>query len=183
KLGVAVVTPEELTQFIRSETFGTKIKSLEEMREISASLKTRGKKVVFTNGCFDFLHVGHIKFLQAARSLGDCLVVGINTDASVRTIKGQGRPLIGENERADLLASLHWVDYVILFDGETPEPLLRALKPDILVKGKNLSEEEIVGHTLVKSYGGQVHRLPFFSSVSTSERLRHILENLKKDND
>ncbi len=179
KLGVAVVNPEELSAFIRGETFSTKLKSLDELRAIVRALKSSGKRVVFTNGCFDLIHIGHIKFLQAARTLGDCLIVGINTDASVRKVKGPGRPLISENERADLLAALHWVDYVVLFDETTPEPLLQALKPDILVKGKNLRPEEVVGYKLVKRYGGQIHRLRFFSNVSTSERLRGILENLK----
>lgn len=179
KLGVAVVSPEELVSFIRTETFGTKIKTLEELVEIIKGLKAGGKKVIFTNGCFDLIHIGHIKFLQEARSLGDCLIVGINTDASVRKVKGPGRPLIGENERADLLAALHWVDYVVLFDETTPEPMLRALKPDILVKGKNLRPEEIVGFEIVKDYGGEVRRLPFFSNISTSERLKDILKTLK----
>jgi D-beta-D-heptose 7-phosphate kinase/D-beta-D-heptose 1-phosphate adenosyltransferase len=156
-----------------------KIKTLEELVEIIKGLKVGGKKVVFTNGCFDLIHIGHIKFLQEARSLGDCLIVGINTDASVRKVKGPGRPLIGENERADLLAALHWVDYVVLFDETTPEPMLRALKPDILVKGKNLRPEEIVGYKIVKGYGGEVRRLPFFSNISTSERLKDILKTLK----
>lgn len=169
KLGVAVVKPEELASFIRSQSFSSKIKSLNEMVEIVKLLKSAGKKVVFTNGCFDLIHIGHIKFLQAARALGDCLIVGINTDASVRKVKGAGRPLIGENERADLLASLHWVDYVVLFDQTTPEPMLRAMKPDILVKGKNLQPDEVVGAKIVKGSGGTVHRLPFFSNISTSE--------------
>lgn len=180
RLGVAVVTPGELSSFIRSETFSTKKKSLEEMKVIVKNLKADRKKVVFTNGCFDLLHIGHIKFLQAARELGDCLIVGINTDTSVRRIKGKGRPLINETERADLLSSLHFVDYVVLFDETTPEPLLHALKPDILVKGKNLRLEEIVGNDIVRKYGGEVYRLPFFSNISTSDLLKNIFENLKK---
>jgi D-beta-D-heptose 7-phosphate kinase/D-beta-D-heptose 1-phosphate adenosyltransferase len=180
KLGVAVVTPEELASFIRMESFSTKRKTPEELQEIVKRLKTAGKKVVFTNGCFDLIHIGHIKFLQAARQLGDSLIVGINTDASVRRIKGEGRPLISETERADLLSALHFVDYVVLFDETTPKPLLHALKPDILVKGKNLRLEQIVGYDIVKKYGGEVYRLPFFDSISTSERIRAIFENLKK---
>ncbi|MBN1900517.1 D-glycero-beta-D-manno-heptose-7-phosphate kinase [Candidatus Sumerlaeota bacterium] len=180
KLGVAVVYPEELTSFIRSETYSAKMKTLEELKEILRRLKSEGGKVVFTNGCFDLIHIGHIKFLQEARKLGDCLIVGINTDASVRRVKGEGRPLISEMERADLLASLHWVDYVILFDETTPEPLLRALKPDILVKGKNLRMKDVVGHEIVNRYGGEVRRLPFFSNISTKEIIHHIFESLKK---
>lgn len=180
KLGVAVVYPEELTSFVRSETYSTKLKNPVELKEIILRLKSEDKKVVFTNGCFDLIHIGHIKFLQEARKLGDCLIVGINTDASVRRVKGEGRPLISEMERADLLAALHWVDYVVLFDETTPEPLLRALKPDILVKGKNLRPEEIVGHELVKKYGGEIRRLPFFANISTADRLRRIFETFKK---
>jgi len=180
KLGAGVVSPAELVSFIRRETFTTKFKSLDELKQIVAGLRTAGKKIVFTNGCFDMIHVGHIKFLQEARRLGDCLIVGINTDASVRKVKGEGRPLISETERADLLAALHGVDYVVLFDETTPEPLLRALKPDILVKGKNLHLREVVGHRLVQSYGGKVRRLPFFTGISTSKRLESLMENLKK---
>ena len=179
KIGVAVVTPDELASFIRSESFSSKFKSPAELKPIVVSLKSAGKKVVFTNGCFDLIHVGHIKFLQAARNLGDCLIVGINTDSSVQKLKGPDRPLISETERADLLAALHWVDYVVLFDETTPEPLLRSLKPDILVKGKNLKQDEIVGSSLVKNYGGKVQRLPFFTSSKTTERLRKLFENLK----
>ena len=180
RLGAAVVTPEDLASFIRMESFSTKRKTPEELREIVKRLKAGGKKVVFTNGCFDLIHIGHLKFLQAARQLGDSLIVGINTDASVRRIKGEGRPLISETERADLLSALHFVDYVVLYDETTPEPLLHALKPDILVKGKNLRLEQIVGYDIVKKYGGEVYRLPFFDSISTSERIRAIFENLKK---
>ena len=180
KLGVAVVTPEELSSFIRMESFSTKRKTPEELVEIVKRLKTAGKKVVFTNGCFDLIHIGHIKFLQAARQLGDSLIVGINTDASVRRIKGQGRPVITETERADILSALHFVDYVVLYDEATPKPLLHALKPDILVKGKNLRLEEIVGYDIVKKYGGEVYRLPFFANITTSDLLKNIFENLKK---
>lgn len=180
KLGVAVVTPEELSRFIRSRSFGTKFITLDNLKTVVQGLRAKGKKVVFTNGCFDLIHVGHIKFLEAARALGDCLVVGINTDDSVREIKGPGRPLINESERADLLAALHFVDYVILFDETTPEPLLRSLKPDILVKGKNLKSEEVVGHDLVKSYGGEIRLLPFFADVSTKDRLNEIFQNIRK---
>ena len=180
KLGVVVVKPDELASFIRSETFGSKSKSLDEMVEIVKHLKSSGKKVVFTNGCFDLIHIGHIKFLQAARALGDCLIVGINTDASVRKVKGPGRPLIGENERADFLSSLHWVDYVVLFDEATPEPMLRALMPDVLVKGKNHKPDEVVGAEIVKGSGGTIHRLPLFSNISTSEIFDMIKNQTRK---
>jgi len=180
KLGIAAVSPEELSSFIRTEIFTTKLKTLEDLQEITRRLKADRKKIVFTNGCFDLIHIGHIKFLQAARQLGDALIVGINTDASVKKVKGKGRPLISETERASLLSALPWVDYVVLFDETTPETLLKALKPDILVKGKNLKPREVVGHELVKSYGGEIKQLPFFSKVSTTQRLRSILSALKK---
>jgi D-beta-D-heptose 7-phosphate kinase/D-beta-D-heptose 1-phosphate adenosyltransferase len=175
KLGVAIITPNELLAFIREETGGEKRKSLQELQRIVHTLRNRGKKIVFTNGCFDLLHIGHIEFLQQAKRLGDCLIVGLNSDSSVRELKGPPRPILNETERADILAALHCVDYVTIFYENTPEPLIRALRPDILVKGKNVSPEEVVGHEIVKSYGGEVKRLPLFRNVSTSQLLEGIL--------
>jgi len=174
KLGVATVSPDELLAFIKEESYLSKCKSLPELQHIVRSLKSQGKKIVFTNGCFDLLHIGHIKFLEQARNLGDCLIVAINSDASVRRIKGPPRPIISADDRASILSALHFVDYVIIFEQDKPLSLIRAIQPDILVKGKNLEPEEIVGREIVQSYGGEVRRLPFFSNVSTEQIINSI---------
>jgi D-beta-D-heptose 7-phosphate kinase/D-beta-D-heptose 1-phosphate adenosyltransferase len=126
------------------------------------------QRVVFTNGCFDILHVGHIRYLQAARALGDFLIVGVNTDRSVQVLKGPGRPVQDETSRAEILAALGCVDAAILFDEETPEKLIRAVRPDVLVKGGDYKIETIVGASFVQSYGGQVKALEFVAGRSTS---------------
>ncbi len=127
-----------------------------------------GKKVVFTNGCFDLLHVGHVRYLQAARNLGDILVVAINTDAGVKKLKGPTRPVQTENDRAEILAALGSVDFTILFGEETPERIIQLIKPDILAKGGDWKIEQIVGAPFVQSYGGQVFSLEFIAGKSTT---------------
>lgn len=175
KLGVASVSPQELTAFIKGETYSTKRKNLQELTVLVKDLKNHGKKVVFTNGCFDLLHIGHIKFLQQARECGDCLIVALNSDSSVRALKGPPRPIIGENERADILAALNSVDYVTIFYEETPDAVISALQPDVLVKGKNIPLEEVVGREIVEAYGGEVRLLPVLHDISTSKLLEQIL--------
>jgi D-beta-D-heptose 7-phosphate kinase/D-beta-D-heptose 1-phosphate adenosyltransferase len=128
----------------------------------------RPPRVVFTNGCFDILHVGHVRYLKDARALGDLLVVGMNTDASVRTLKGPERPLNSENDRAEVLASMACVDYVVLFGDETPLSLIEQIGPDILVKGGDWPVEKIVGAKFVLAKGGEVKSLPFHQGHSTT---------------
>ena len=135
-----------------------------------------GKKIVFTNGCFDILHVGHVRYLEAARSEGDLLVVGLNSDSSVRSIKGDRRPLVNQDQRAEVLASLACVDYVVVFDEPDPLQLIRAVKPDILVKGADWTEENIVGAEFVKSTGGKIMRVELVSEASTTGIIDRILE-------
>ncbi len=135
-----------------------------------------GQKMVFTNGCFDLLHAGHVSYLFEARCLGDFLVVGLNSDNSLRRLKGQTRPIIPQDQRALILASLSCVDYVLIFEEETPENIIKSLCPDILVKGQDWPEEKIVGAELVISRGGKVVRLPFRYQISTSK----IIEQIKK---
>ena len=137
-------------------TLPSKLLSLEALKPVVAALKTSGKTVVFANGCFDLLHVGHIRYLQSARQLGDALVVGLNNDESVRRLKGPQRPLMPENERAEILAALACVDYVVLFQEPTVERLLRVLKPDIQCKGTDYTEETVPEREVVRSYGGRV---------------------------
>jgi D-glycero-beta-D-manno-heptose 1-phosphate adenylyltransferase len=128
----------------------------------------KNKKVVFTNGCFDLLHIGHIRYLQAARSMGDFLVVALNTDSSVKKIKGPSRPIQTENDRAEILAALSFVDFTFLFDDPTPEAVIKKIRPDILVKGGDWKVEQIVGSDFVKSNGGEVYSLPYVDGKSTT---------------
>lgn len=134
------------------------------------------KRVVFTNGCFDILHVGHVRYLKQARELGDLLVIGLNTDTSVRRLKGPTRPVQSEGARAEILAALACVDHVVLFDEETPEQLIQRVRPDVLVKGGDYSIATIVGAPFVQSYGGQVKVLPFSDGFSTTS----IIEKMQK---
>ncbi|MGE0631290.1 MAG: D-glycero-beta-D-manno-heptose 1-phosphate adenylyltransferase [Pseudobdellovibrionaceae bacterium] len=138
--------------------------------EIPSKLKDlrKGKKVVFTNGCFDLLHVGHIRYLQEAKQQGDLLVVAVNSDRSVKQLKGPTRPIQTENDRAEILAALGCVDCVLIFDEETPEKMIHAVRPDILVKGGDWKIDQIVGGEFVQSYGGQVLSLSFVNGKSTT---------------
>ena len=145
-----------------------KILSKDELLGERARLREAGQKLVFTNGVFDILHVGHVRYLEQARSLGDALVVAINSDASVRALKGAGRPLINEGERAEILAGLRAVNYVIVFDDVSPRSLIADLLPDVLVKGGDYSLDEIHGREEVEVAGGRVVSLPFVKDVSSS---------------
>jgi rfaE bifunctional protein nucleotidyltransferase chain/domain len=148
-----------------------------ELEELLGLLeKVRGKKkIVFTNGCFDLLHAGHADYLNKAKSLGDILVVGINSDASVRRIKGEKRPILPQQMRAYLLDNLKPVDYVVIFGEDTPLELIKAIKPDVLVKGADWDLERIVGADFVLSYGGRVERIAFSFDISTSKVIERIL--------
>ena len=134
-----------------------------------ASLRSAKKKIVFTNGCFDLLHVGHVRYLQEARALGDVLVVGINSDQSVKRLKGPTRPVQIENDRAEILAALGAVDFTVIFTEDTPENLIQQVRPDILVKGGDWKIDQIVGAPFVMSYGGQVMSLQFVDGKSTTK--------------
>ena len=135
-------------------------------------LRRRGRTVVFTNGCFDLLHAGHLALLERARSLGDVLVVGVNSDRSVRLLKGAGRPLVPLAERMEMLAGLRVVDYVVPFDAATPARLVALLRPDVLVKGGDYRRSEIVGRRTVEAYGGRVVTVPLRRSRSTTDLIR-----------
>ena len=138
-----------------------------------------GRKVVFTNGCFDLLHQGHARYLAAARRLGDALVVGINSDDSVRRIKGEKRPLLPEDERAELIASLECVDLVIIFAEDDPGALIAALKPKVLVKGADWPKEKVIGRETVEAGGGEVKNLPLVAGRSTTKVIEEILKKYK----
>ncbi len=139
-----------------------------------APRRAAGARIVFTNGCFDLLHPGHVRYLAAARACGDVLVVGLNDDASVTRLKGPGRPVLGLDERAEVLAGLASVDHLIVFGDDTPLALIRALSPDVLVKGADWAEEDIVGRADVLAHGGRVERVAVVPGVSTSEIVRRI---------
>jgi D-beta-D-heptose 7-phosphate kinase/D-beta-D-heptose 1-phosphate adenosyltransferase len=178
KLGTSTVSPAEIIDAVAlaHSDSDSKIKNRDVLALLIEAEKARGKRVVFTNGCFDLLHAGHVKYLQKARTLGDLLVLGLNSDASVRRLKGEKRPLIGELERAHILAALDCVDYVVLFEEDTPLELIAALKPHILVKGGDYTPEGVVGRELVESYGGRVELVSFVDGRSTTTIIERILE-------
>ena len=150
------------------------------LSKILSRLKSKGKRIVFTNGCFDILHVGHIEYLKKAKALGDILVVGLNSDSSVRSIKGPKRPVNNEKARAKVLAALYFVDYVTIFDEPTPENLIRKLRPDVLVKGGDWKAEDIVGADFVKRSGGKVARISFVKGYSTTHLMKRISLNKRR---
>lgn len=156
--------------------YAVKLKTLEELVTITRDLRRQGRQVVFTNGCFDLLHRGHVRYLDQAKTLGDVLIVAINSDASVRTLKGPDRPVMSHGERAELVASLGVVDYVIIFEEANPERVIQELEPDVLVKGGNWPVDQVIGRQLVESRGGQVLTLPYVEGASSSELLRRIQE-------
>jgi rfaE bifunctional protein nucleotidyltransferase chain/domain len=153
-----------------------KILAPEELAEVRARLRAAGRRLVFTNGCFDLLHVGHVRYLQQARALGDALLVALNSDRAVRELKGAGRPVMSAQERAEVLAALSAVDYVAVFDELSPRRLIASLLPDVLVKGGDYALDEIHGRAEVEAAGGQVHALPFVAGASTTD----IIERIKK---
>lgn len=158
------------------EEIKNKIKSLPQSKMQVEEWRKRGQVIVFTNGCFDILHFGHVDYLEKARALGDRLVVGLNTDASINRFKGEHRPIQDQNSRARVMASLQTVDLVVFFDEDTPLQLITELLPDILVKGSDYLAESIVGAEIVKSNGGEVETIDFIPGYSTSR----IIEKIKK---
>ncbi len=152
-----------------------KIITRPEAKKIVRSLNAENKSVVFTNGCFDILHVGHLELLEKAKSFGDVLIVGMNSDSSMKQIKGPDRPILAEQDRARLLAAIEMVDYVVLFDEETPFELLRQIKPNILVKGEDYKLDEIIGRDIVD----EVKIIPFVRGKSTSSIIGKILAKSK----
>jgi D-beta-D-heptose 7-phosphate kinase/D-beta-D-heptose 1-phosphate adenosyltransferase len=155
-----------------------KILSLDELLGVRQDLRAAGKTLVFTNGVFDLVHVGHVRYLAAARALGDALVVAINSDRTVSELKGKGRPVINESERAEVLAALRQVDYVTIFDDLSPRSLIAELLPDVLVKGGDYGLDEIHGREEVEAAGGKVVALPFVDGASTSviiERMKRVV--------
>jgi D-glycero-beta-D-manno-heptose 1-phosphate adenylyltransferase len=160
-------------------SFG-KIKTLQEIIPLRARMREDGKKLVFTNGCFDILHIGHVRYLNQARAMGDALIVGINSDHSVREIKGPSRPIVSEEERAEVVASLACVDYTFIFDDPTPKGIVEAIVPDVLVKGADWDISRIVGRDTVEGAGGMVLNIPVVEGSSTTEIIQRVIERFAK---
>jgi D-beta-D-heptose 7-phosphate kinase/D-beta-D-heptose 1-phosphate adenosyltransferase len=158
----------------------TKILSRTALKRKVNELKNAGKRVVFTNGCFDIIHYGHVKYLEAAKRKGSVLIIGMNSDASIRRIKGSSRPIVTEKERAYVLASLECVDYVTIFDEDTPQKLIAALLPDILVKGADWKGKEVAGSDVIKANGGKVQFISYVPGCSTTNIIERILKSCKK---
>lgn len=151
-----------------------KIKTIAEISRFAKRLKHSGTKIVFTNGCFDLLHIGHISYLTKAKSLGDILIIGLNSDNSVKKLKGKSRPITLQRERAIVLSALEVVDFIIIFNELTPLKLIKAIKPDVLVKGGDWKKENIVGAAFVESYGGSVKSLAYLKGSSTKNLIKKI---------
>lgn len=160
---------------------GKKILQREALKKTVKALKDAGKKIVFTNGCFDLLHLGHVRYLEAARAEGDVLVIGVNSDRSVHEIKGPNRPVVPQEERAEVLAALACVDFVTIFDEPDPLETIRTLLPDVLVKGSDWAEDAIVGKDVVEEHGGRVVRVPLTKGASTTKIIEKIMENYGKE--
>jgi D-beta-D-heptose 7-phosphate kinase/D-beta-D-heptose 1-phosphate adenosyltransferase len=180
KVGTVPVPWEEFQEEVEKNllpySFQRKIVNRETLKNLVEIWRRKGETIVFTNGCFDLLHLGHIRYLEKARSLGDRLIVAINTDDSVRKLKGKGRPIIPEKERAELISSLEMVSLVTLFSEETPLSLIQEIRPDILVKGGDYTKEKIVGAKEVLQYGGKVEIIPYLEGYSTTLLLKKILK-------
>ena len=156
------------------------IKNINELAEIRKEFKLQNKKVVFTNGVFDILHAGHVDYITKAKSKGDVLIVAVNSDSSVKKIKGELRPVVPQNERAFIISSLKPVDYVVIFNEETPYEVIKKIIPDVLVKGADWSIENIVGGDIVEAAGGKVETIEFINDSSTTNIIKTVLERFKK---
>ncbi len=175
KLGTATVSMPELRRAVQQEQgSGRGMVNREQLVIDVADARAHGEKIVFTNGCFDILHAGHVGYLEQARKLGDRLIVAINSDASVKRLKGEGRPINPVDRRMAVLAGLEAVDWVVSYDEDTPEPLLELIKPDILVKGGDYTKEQVVGWEIVEGYGGEVAALDFLDDCSTTAIVNQI---------
>ena len=155
-----------------------KIKDCDELLTAVSHHKKEGKKIVFTNGCYDLIHIGHVRCFKEGKNLGDTLIVALNSDRSVRTLKGPPRPIVPQAERAEIIAALACVDFVTIFDQDDPLEIISAIKPDILVKGGDWALNTIVGRDIVESYGGQVIALPLVPEVSTTRIIETIASHL-----
>ncbi len=176
RVGAAPVSRDEIQAELYSDGARTKLKSLDEAVTLAGETRRRNGKVVWTNGCFDLFHIGHYEYLKFAAKQGDLLIVGINSDESARRVKGAGRPITGEMERARVLAALDVVDAIVIFEEETPARQIEAIRPEVLVKGADYRLEDVVGHEQVESWGGRVALAPIVEGFSTTELVNRILK-------
>jgi D-beta-D-heptose 7-phosphate kinase/D-beta-D-heptose 1-phosphate adenosyltransferase len=181
RVGIATMSLDDLRGELTQRASPSKVASLKELVEAVREHRRRGRRIALTNGCFDLLHVGHVTYLQAARRRGDVLIVAINSDRSVRAIKGPQRPVIAQHDRAAMLAALACVDYVLVFDEPTPHALLAALQPDVLVKGGDYALDQVVGREVVESYGGEVCVTGHLPGVSTTRILERLIRSASPD--
>jgi len=178
KVGTAAVTQKELLQALELTAAETvpKHKTLAELGELCRKLQKDRQRIILTNGCFDLLHVGHIKLFSASKKLGDVMIVAIDDDDSVRNLKGSGRPVISATERVRILSALDSVDYMIVFANSELDQVIKSIRPDILTKGSNYDSEEVLGRDIVESYGGRVELIPITEEISTTQ----IINTIKK---
>jgi len=177
-LGTTSVSKDQLTTEIEKLSHSySKVKNLKELSKALSDRRRKREKVVFTNGCFDILHTGHLKILKESRKQGDLLVVALNSDKSVRRLKGKNRPVISEIDRATMISSFNFVDYVVIFNEDTPLKIIREIKPDVITKGGDYKKEQVVGKKYVESYGGKIKIIPLERNKSTSEILDQIKRN------
>jgi D-beta-D-heptose 7-phosphate kinase/D-beta-D-heptose 1-phosphate adenosyltransferase len=181
RFGAVPITPEEILQELLTEIHEHlgKERTLDKLLPELARHRAQGKKIVFTNGCFDLIHLGHVKYFHFAKQQGDLLVVGVNTDESIRRLKGPKRPVVGESDRIGVLEELESVDYLVRFDQDTPLDLIEKIKPDVLVKGEDYTKTQVVGWDIVESYGGRVALAPLIDGRSTTGVIERILEAYK----
>lgn len=176
RTGTSSLTPDELNRRINRDT-GQKLISGDSIVSVANTLKSQGKKIVFTNGCFDLFHSGHLRLLEKSREMGDVLIVGLNSDGSVRKLKGKERPFISQQERISIISALSCVDHVAVFDEPTPAELIQIIKPMIITKGGDYNRDEVVGRDTVEEYGGEVRIIPISRDISTSGIVRTIRGN------
>jgi D-beta-D-heptose 7-phosphate kinase/D-beta-D-heptose 1-phosphate adenosyltransferase len=178
RFGSIPVTPQEIIQelFTEAREHLGKERTLERLLPELQHHRASGKRIVFTNGCFDLIHLGHVKYFQFAKSQGDLLVVAVNTDSSIRNLKGEKRPIINEEDRVHVLEELESIDYLVRFSDQTPLHLIEMIRPDVLVKGADYKKEDVVGWDVVEGYGGRVALAPLIDGRSTSALIRRILE-------
>ncbi|MBN1793756.1 MAG: D-glycero-beta-D-manno-heptose 1-phosphate adenylyltransferase [Candidatus Omnitrophica bacterium] len=155
-------------------TYQKKIKTIDQIKQLAETFRSQKKRIVFTNGCFDLLHLGHVRYLTEAKDKGDVLIVGVNSDQSVKRLKGQNRPITPQDARCEVLAALTCIDYLTIFDDDTPLELIEMIHPDVLVKGGDWLPENIVGSEHVSSYGGRVITIPYLQGFSSSEIIKKI---------
>ncbi|MGD0388741.1 MAG: D-glycero-beta-D-manno-heptose 1-phosphate adenylyltransferase [Tepidisphaeraceae bacterium] len=181
RFGTVAIKPSEIIAEIQAEAHDRpgKVRAIETLLPELAAHRASGKRIVFTNGCFDLIHLGHVKYFQFARKQGDLLVVGVNTDEGIRRLKGPKRPILNQADRLGILEELESIDYLVCFDEDTPQRLVEQIRPDVLVKGADYPKEQVVGWDVVESYGGRVELAPLVDGKSTTAVIQRILENYR----